>query len=71
MSVASRVIHIIRRLVRQGSRPLMELFDDAGDRSEAVATFLAVLELIKSRRLRVEDSPAGEPAGGVVRMVKR
>lgn len=71
VSVASRVIHIIRRLVRQGSRPLMELFDDAGDRSEAVATFLAVLELIKSRRLRVEDSPAGEPAGGVVRMVKR
>lgn len=64
VSVASRVIHVIRRLVRGGTRPLAELFDDAGDRSEAVATFLAVLELIKSRRLRVDDSPAGE----IVRM---
>lgn len=32
--------------------PFMRLFDDARNRSEIVATFLAVLELSKTRRIR-------------------
>ena len=34
--------------------PFMRLFDDARNRSEIVATFLAVLELSKTRRIRLE-----------------
>ncbi len=67
VSVASRVIHVIRRLLRGGTRRFAELFDDSGDRSEAVATFLAVLELVKSGRLRVEDTEHGE----IVKMAER
>ncbi|HIY54041.1 MAG TPA: segregation/condensation protein A, partial [Candidatus Agathobaculum merdavium] len=34
--------------------PFRRLFDDAQSRSEIVATFLAVLELSKNRRVRLE-----------------
>ena len=30
-----------------------EMFEDANDKSELVATFLAILELIKGKRVRV------------------
>ena len=31
------------------------VFDDAGDRSELVATFLAILELVKGKRVRISE----------------
>ena len=67
VSVTSRIIHVLKRLVREGGRPFRSLFEDAGDRSEAVATFLAVLELVKSRKIVVEETAAGE----LVKMAKR
>lgn len=51
VSVTSRIIHIVKRLLREGSKPFDSLFEDAQGRSEVVATFLAVLELIKSQRV--------------------
>jgi segregation and condensation protein A len=55
VSVAVRVVHVVRRLWREGTSSLRSLFDDSTGRSEAVATFLAVLELIKSRRIAVDE----------------
>ena len=56
VSVSSRIIHIMKRLYKDSDVNFERLFDDAEDRSGMVATFLAVLELIKSNRIEVEDS---------------
>ena len=40
--------------------PFAELFATANSRLEAVATFLALLELLKRGEVLVEDSPSGE-----------
>lgn len=54
VSVGSKIIGVMRRLWG-GSRVRYEnIFADSTDRSELVATFLAVLELIKGKRVRVE-----------------
>lgn len=69
ISVTSRIVHVIKRLMRGGVRQLNELFDDATGRSEAVATFLAVLELIKSRKI-VVDGENGNETVKIVRSVR-
>lgn len=60
VSVASRVVHILRELVRAGTRPVESLFLSARARSEAVATFLALLELIRSHKIGLVDTSSGE-----------
>lgn len=55
VSVGSRIIHILKRLYRREALSYGRLFDDASDRSELVATFLAVLELVKSGRIEVRE----------------
>jgi segregation and condensation protein A len=55
VSVASRIIHVIKRLFKEGKKSFYSLFDDATGRSEAVATFLALLELVKSREIVIDD----------------
>ena len=52
--VETRITAILRRFVHQIRLPFKRLFDDAKSRSEIVATFLAVLELSKTRRIRLE-----------------
>jgi segregation and condensation protein A len=54
VSVASRVVHIIRRLLREGRQELGSLYEDSSGRSEAVATFLAVLELLNAKRINIK-----------------
>ena len=54
VSVTSRIIFVLRKLYDSGEVPYHEFFA-AGDRSEMVATFLAMLELVKSKRIRVSD----------------
>ncbi|MFA9381420.1 MAG: ScpA family protein [Acetanaerobacterium sp.] len=56
VSVTSRIVFIMRRLYRRSQLRFYTLFEDASDRSELVATFLAVLELVKSRRIEVDES---------------
>ncbi|MBR1483524.1 MAG: segregation/condensation protein A [Ruminococcus sp.] len=66
VSVNSRIIHLMRRL-RHGKRlEYREIFDACGGKSELVATFLATLELIKGKRIRIE----GEGEHAVVRMIE-
>lgn len=55
VSVGSRIIHLMRRLYAHPTLGFGELFADQQDRSELVATFLALLELIKGGRVTVSD----------------
>lgn len=54
VSVASQVVFVLRKLWKKKKISYKALFADKRDRSERVAAFLAVLELVKSRRIRVE-----------------
>lgn len=54
VSVASQAIAILRQLWKKRVISYRDLFAGKHDRSQRVAAFLAVLELVKNRRLRVE-----------------
>lgn len=54
VSVSSKIAFVLRKL-RPGNRVSYHaLYDGARSKSELVATFLAVLELIKGKRIRVD-----------------
>ena len=54
VSVASRVVHVLRGLVTGKLRSLHQLFLKSDSRSTTVATFLAVLEMVRNGRLQIE-----------------
>ncbi|MBQ2890211.1 MAG: segregation/condensation protein A [Clostridia bacterium] len=54
VSVKSRVTNIWKKLVEKGKTKFIELFRGIKSRPEAVASFLAVLELIKLKKVVVE-----------------
>lgn len=54
VSVASKIIGVLRRLWKEKELPYQELFQQNQEKSELVATFLAVLELVKGKRIRIE-----------------
>ena len=64
VSVSSKIIYVLRRLYRRNVVTYDSLFEQAGSKSELVATFLALLELVKAKRIRVE----GEGREQAVRM---
>lgn len=53
--VAGKAGEILERLRRWGAAGFRQLFQGSRSRSEVVATFLAVLELCRARRLRLTD----------------
>ena len=55
VSVGSKIIGVMKRLWNGKRLEYDSIFSDAADKSELVATFLAVLELIKGKRVRIED----------------
>lgn len=55
VSVASRVSHMLRGLLRGSLHKVNELFSREESRSTNVATFLALLELIRAGRIRVDE----------------
>lgn len=55
VSVTSKIIYVLRRLYTSGTVAMNMLFDGMTDRSERVATFLAILELTKSGRVFISD----------------
>ena len=69
VSVTSKIVYILKKLYRTGEVDYEEFFR-AADRSELVATFLAMLELMKSKRITVSDDNTKvyfnrrEPASG-------
>lgn len=54
VSVTSRIIRVLRGLRSRGATKYADLYQDCRGRSELVATFLAVLELVRGKRIRVE-----------------
>lgn len=64
--VATKIISVMRRLWNGSVLPFRELFTSAKSRSEMVATFLAVLELVKAKRINVDEFSDE----GYVRIVK-
>ena len=54
-SVATKVVSILKQLYKTGTADMVGLYDVVTDRSERVATFLAVLELTKSGRIYISD----------------
>ena len=54
VSVSSRIIHVMRKLWKGRRIEYQELFDACEEKSELVATFLATLELVKGKRVRVD-----------------
>ncbi len=53
ISVSSRIVFVFRNLWKKGKMKYKDLFSKSSDRSEIVATFLAVLEMIKGRRVEI------------------
>ena len=66
VSVASQTVFVLRFLWKRGSVAYQALFREKRDRSARMALFLAVLELVKNRRIRVE----GEDESCQVRLIK-
>lgn len=54
VSVKGRILHVLRQLYDHGQMPYRDFFQTA-DRSELVATFLALLELVKNSRITVSE----------------
>ncbi len=55
VSVSSRIFVILRGLMRKTIDTIYSAFSRTGSRSEAVATFLAVLELMRAHRIKLDD----------------
>lgn len=55
VSVTSKIIFVLRKLYTLGKARFDQLFEGITDRSERVATFLAVLELTKSGRIVLSE----------------
>lgn len=58
VSVSSRVVYILRRLIAGGAARMSQLFARSQSRSTNVATFLALLELVRGGRVTL--GPKGE-----------
>ena len=55
VSVTSRIVFVLNRLYESGKARYRDFFTPSEDPSEIVATFLAILELMKSKRITVDD----------------
>ncbi len=61
VAVSTKIVFVMRRLVRGGKQKISTLFSSCESRSELVATFLAVLELCKANRIQINtDKPDAE-----------
>ena len=52
-SVSSKIIFVMRNLWGKGKKRISALYKQSKDRSELVATFLAILELAKANRVKI------------------
>lgn len=60
VSVSSKIILVLRRLHAGNRVSYHSLYEGAQSKSDLVATFLAVLELIKGKRIRVDGEGRGQ-----------
>lgn len=64
VSVEERIGSIVNMLRQKRRYTLLDILDDARDRSELIASFLALLELIKSRTVLLSLRSEGEDERG-------
>ncbi|MBE6838247.1 MAG: chromosome segregation protein ScpA [Ruminococcus sp.] len=55
VSVTSKIVYVLRKLYNTGKVTVNSVFEGMTDKSERVATFLAILELTKSGRIFLND----------------
>ncbi len=67
VSVMSQAISVLRRLWRDHEIRYGDLFNEKEEKSERVAAFLALLELVKEKRVRVD----GENENARIRLIAR
>lgn len=53
VSVSEKISHVLRKLEKKQKARLDSFFDEVKSRDEVVATFLALLELIKGRKIKI------------------
>ena len=56
VSVSSKIVYVMRNLIKSGPQRLAKLYNGSKSRSELVATFLAVLELCKANRVHINGA---------------
>lgn len=66
VAVSTKIVFVMRNLWKGGSKKLSSLYKTAHSRSEMVATFLAVLELCKANRVRVD----GDADNAEIKLIK-
>ena len=54
-SVTGRILGVLKRIKRKGRQKFEDLFDQCTNRSELVAVFMAILELLKVSRITVSE----------------
>jgi len=58
ISVSSKIFFVLRKLYKRDRMTYDAFFEAAHSKSELVATFLAMLELMKAKRITVDDGNA-------------
>ena len=66
VAVSTKIVFVMRNLLKGGSSKLSNLYKTAKSRSELVATFLAVLELCKANRVEI----TGDGQDADVKLIK-
>jgi len=67
VSVSSQIVFVLKRLLKKHEIGFNAIFEGKTDSSERVAAFLAILELVKGKRVRIE----GENENSVIKLVNR
>lgn len=67
VAVSTKIVFVLRNLVKGGTRRLNSLYSGAKSRSELVATFLAVLELCKANRVEI----TGDGSDTLIKLTKK
>lgn len=60
VSVSTRIFAVMRGLMKKSMRTFASAFENIRSKSEAVATFLAVLELVRAHRISIGDDGSME-----------
>ena len=70
-AVSSKIVFVMRNLLKGGTKKLSSLYNSANSRSELVATFLAVLELCKANRVKLSGNTAEDTEITLIKEHKR
>jgi segregation and condensation protein A len=71
VSVASKAVSLLRRLVRQGGMRFLNILGEQGTKSEKIACFLAILELSSRGRIQITDAGSTDYKINLVREGKK